>query len=199
MVNKYPNIADTLGIIAVAAATCKAQPDMAIEAVQYVDGDSGILVAELFQDCLKAYKKSSTLQRDDFHGYTLVPFRERFHDAPELGHKYTIKIYKENLERPEIIEGEFGHSALVMSRLRLQDSVQVFVVVHEADSSGHRLLVDILTRAGEGEILQSNATYLATKGLTHLVEGSPIKKHAGVTDNLQKYSKRTGLGDHGQF
>lgn len=56
MVNKYPNIADTLGIIAVAAATCKAQPDMAIEAVQYVDGDSGILVAELFQDCLKAYK-----------------------------------------------------------------------------------------------------------------------------------------------
>lgn len=40
-----------------------------------------------------------------------------------------------------------------MSRLRLQDSVQVFVVVHEADSSGHRLLVDILTRAGEGEIL----------------------------------------------
>jgi uncharacterized protein YidB (DUF937 family) len=86
-----------------------------------------------------------------------------------------------------------------MSRLRLQDSVQVFVVVHEADSSGHRLLVDILTRTGEGEILQSNITYIATKGLTHLVEGSPIKKHAGVTDNLQKYSKRTGLGDHGQF
>ena len=64
-----------------------------VEAVQYVDGDGGYIVAELFPGFLdhlhtQAACPSTVPLRQ--HGYTLVPFREQHHDAIELGHEYQV-------------------------------------------------------------------------------------------------------------
>ena len=54
-----------------------------VEAVKYIDGDGGYIVAELFPGFFmpKEHVHPVTLKQ---HEYTLVPFREQHHDVHTL-------------------------------------------------------------------------------------------------------------------
>ena len=177
IVSKYSSIGDYSQLLTLSAPVFKCQSGMAIEGVQYVDGDGGIIVAELFPGLMECVDKYSVpFTKDDLQGHTLVQFRERFHDAPELGHKYTIKIIRENQEHPEIMQREYGYDALVQSRVRVEQCAEIFVAVHGVDFRGQRLLVDILT-VPQGTlpvVHHSNVTNLVAHGLTYPVKDSPI-------------------------
>jgi len=83
-----------------------------VEAVNYVDGDGGVIVLEHFpglHDYLNENDISVPLIKMQGHGYSLLPFREEGHDTPELGYTYTI--CQEELDSEVLLDTE--HSGLL--------------------------------------------------------------------------------------
>lgn len=143
-----------------------------VEAIQYADGDGGYVVVEHF-DLLKEYihKLPSQLPMVFLpeHGYHMLPFREHYHDALELGHEYEIT---QELQPPK--KYRWGYEALVTARKHVAHSVRLWLVPFSRDASGNRLLIELFTLA-EGELMpQSTGVRLIEAGLSHLTENSPI-------------------------
>ena len=56
-------------------------PETVVEAIQYADGDGGVLVASYLpglKEC--ATKNGIIMQEDTVHGSMLIPVREKHHD-----------------------------------------------------------------------------------------------------------------------
>ena len=76
----------------------KLEPNSAIIAVDYVDGDGGFLVADHipgFQQYVDDLGVP-TLDRPNDEGYHLVAFRGLYHNAIELTHAYRYYIGNHN-------------------------------------------------------------------------------------------------------
>ena len=149
-------------------------PDAAVEAIMYMDGDGGMLV-EKFIPGLREYatKHGIMMQEDVLHNSMLIPFREKFHDAVELGHQYRIELQAVSGERTTQ-EAAFGFLGLVKARLNIAQSKETFLVPHGADQSGDRLLVEIYTHQSEDRsIWESSGVQMVKSGFSFPTEGAP--------------------------
>ena len=123
----------TTGLVPVFAL---GEGESAVEAIQYADGDGGYIVSELFpglqEHLCECGVAVATLDLVDHH-YRLLPFREKHHDALELGHEYRIDV-------DEPVEGgptparslppefhEWGYEALVAARRNLSRAVKLWI------------------------------------------------------------------------
>ena len=87
--------------------------------VHYTDGDGGILIAELIPGLLEYAKSHKILvQEDNLLEYTYIPFREKFHDAPELGHCYKADAQRISDNNVEEISEPYGRAETHGSELR---------------------------------------------------------------------------------
>ena len=107
-----------------------------VEAVQYVDGDGGHIVAEKFPGLLNYLRCQRRCPEPIVylprHRYTLLPFREMFHDAVELGHEYTVKANHCQDNRPLTTHTAgslpLGYDALVAARGNLSRARRVWII-----------------------------------------------------------------------
>ena len=105
-----------------------------VEAIQYVDGDGGFIVSEKFPG-LYSYLEGIKMVPDPCvqlqqHGYTLLPFREQYHDAIELGHVYDVAA---DIDVPlrstsRTLHQELGYEALVAARRNLSKAERLWIV-----------------------------------------------------------------------
>jgi hypothetical protein len=66
-------------------------PDTAVEAIQYEDGNGGVLVAKFIPGIQEyATKNGIIMQENTVHGSMHIPFRQRHHYAVELGHHFML-------------------------------------------------------------------------------------------------------------
>ena len=115
-------------------------------AVQYVDGDGGYLVADFFPEIAQlAHTLRVPCQKVQPHGLTLLPFREKGQDSPELGHVYHIDMGRVagSSTRADSIVVPFGYHALVHARRLIAQCTSVIVVPHGRDARRGRLVVEI--------------------------------------------------------
>ena len=145
----------------------------AVEAVQYTDGDGGYIVLEHFHLLEKYLCTLSSLPSMVFlreHGYHMLPFRELYHDAIELGHEYEISGRTQQVRETNM----WGYEALVCARGNIARSVRLWLVPTTLDASGNRLLVELFTLQ-DGELMPcSTGVRLIEAGLSHLTNNSPV-------------------------
>jgi hypothetical protein len=107
------------------------QGESPMEAVQYCDGDGGHIVADKFPG-LSDYlsREAVTLQplTLQWHGYTLLPFRELYHDAIELGHEFNVQADNASGETRGTGWVPLGYRALVAARGNLGRATQLWIV-----------------------------------------------------------------------
>ena len=161
----------------------------AVEAVQYADGDGGYVVLEHF-DLFKEYihKLQSQLPMVFLpeHDYHMLPFREYYHDALELGHEYEITQGQQPPQR-----FRWGYEALVTARKHIAHSVRLWLVPFSRDVSGNRLLIELFTLE-EGELTpKSTGVRLIEAGLSHLTANSPV-----VYKEAWSIAQRNQVGIH---
>ena len=112
-----------------------------VEAVQYTDGDGGYIVGNFFPGLTEYLQErgidvsagSITLQG---HNYVLLPFREEFHDAIELGHEYSVQFDESPhaqaaTQRPP--SHAWGFEALVAARKNVAQAVSLWIVPGDLD------------------------------------------------------------------
>ena len=159
-----------------------------IECLQYVDGDGGCLVGELTDGVTDyALSKGVPVQLDSVHQYTLIPFREKNHDAVELGHVYYVQTAGGPVIRP------YGHQALAHMRKSLGLSEMALLVVYGADESRRRLLVEVFTKEDD-EVCPIGVALgirLVRKGLSYPCSGAPR-----VYLDAEQEAKDNGNGIH---
>ena len=145
-----------------------------------------MLVGEFFPDLLDTARRYGVCcQRIESHGLTLVPFRERDDDAPELGHVYHLTTTTTKVP--------LGYWALVHARRLMTQCDSVVVVPHGVDGSGKRLVVEIFRIARHGRVnpMVSTGVDRIAAGLSYPVEGAPTQYH----DAYQR-AKRERCGLH---
>ena len=141
-----------------------------VECLQYVDGDGGYLVGELTDGVIDYVRsKGVPMQTDSVHQYTLIPFREKNHDAVELGHVYYVQTAGGPAMRP------YGHQALAHVRRSLGLSEMALLVVYGADESHRRLLVEVFTKEknDDSPIGVALGIRLVRAGLSYPCSGAP--------------------------
>ena len=164
----------------------------AVEAVQYSDGDGGFIVIEHF-DYFKEYihnlptQPSVVFLRE--HGYSLLQFRELFHDAVELAHEYEIMV-----DGQQSTHLRWGYEALVNARANIARSIRLWLVPTSLDASGNRLLIELFTLE-PGELMpHSTGVRQLSAGLSYLTNNSPsIYKEAwtravALRNRIHKYN-----------
>ena len=145
----------------------------AIEAVQYVDGDGGMLIAEFIPGLLQyATAKVILTQHISSHNYTLIPFREKFHDAIELGHTYDIRCEELSGESTKAVK-EYGCLALIKARRNASLAKKAYIVPYGVDGSGCRLLAEIYYT--EETVPKANGVAVIESGLSFPSTASPEK------------------------
>ena len=149
-------------------------PDTAVEAIQYADGDGGVLVAKYIpgiEEC--ATKNGVIMQEDTVHGSMLIPFREKHHDAVELGHHFKV-VSESNSGEITTHEEAFGYLGLVQARQNLAQAKKTYLVSHGPDRSGGRLLVEIFTHESDDRVCwESTGVKLIKAGLSFPTAGAP--------------------------
>lgn len=109
------------------------QGENPVVAVQYVDGDGGHIISNKFPGLHDYLTRQGLCPQPvvtlDFHGYTLLPFREQHHDAIELGHEYQVKSNKSST-LPTHSTGyiPLGYDALVAARGNLSRAQNLWIV-----------------------------------------------------------------------
>ena len=162
---------------------------MATEAIQYQDGDGGLLVVNLIPG-LHEYAEKQGARMQMVSNSVLLPFRELGHDAPELGHTYTIDTHDLVAETETTKVQDFGHESLIFARRNVAISQQAIIVPHNLDHSGHRLLVEIFTKeSGDSGIGIETGVRLIRAGLSFAVTGAPARYKAA-----EDYAKTNKLG-----
>ena len=162
--------------------------DATIEAIQYVDGDGGTLVAELIPGLLQyATAKGIPMQHVSSHNYTLIPFREKYHDAIELGHTYNITCEQPCGESVKHTK-EYGYIALIKARQNANLAKKTLIVPSGLDASGLRLLVEIYYDA------QANGTRLIELGLSFPSNVAP-KKYSEALKTAKE--RKSGVHEFG--
>ena len=151
------------------------EPDASVDAIQYLDGDGGMLVAKFLPGLHNYATKQGIIMQDDIvHNSMLIPFREKFHDAIELGHQYRIESQRINEESPTSRKLDFGLQGLVKARLSIAQSKHTFLVPHGADQSGDRLLVELYTHETDDcTIWEETGVKMIKSGLSFPTEGAP--------------------------
>ena len=143
----------------------------AIEAIQYCDGDGGYIVVEHFLhlqkylDTLPAAPRFIHLKE---HRCRMIPFRELYHDAVELGHEYDVTVNGQ----PQTCM-KWGYEALVCARKGLANAQLLWIVPTTSDRSGDRLLLEIYTLESGEQTPRSTGIRLIEAGLSYLVRDSP--------------------------
>ena len=174
-----------------------------VVAVQYVDGDGGVLIAEYFRGLLDvALKYRVPCQKIQPHGLTLVAFREPGHDTPELGHVYQLGTTTDSAGPSSsactsttctsTTKVPFGYLALVHARRQMAECDSVVVVPHGADGSGRRLVVEVLRTSRSDTVDPTVPTGVGRilAGLSYPVEGAPRQYHLAYQ---QAVTARLGL------
>jgi len=165
----------------------------AIEAVQYVDGDGGTLIAEFIPGLLQyATAKGILTQHISSHNYTLIPFREKFHDAIELGHTYDIRCEQLSGESTKTVK-EYGYLALIKARRNASLAKKAYIVPHGVDVSGCRLLVEIYYT--EETVPKANGVAIIESGLSFPSTASPEKYKEALKTARERKAGVFELGD----
>ena len=134
-----------------------------LEAVVYQDGDGGFLNATYIPGLLPFVQKMGVNTNCIVIGrstHVFIPFREAYHDAIELGHKYIFT--KSNVE----VSTKLGLDALASTRKMIFSSKETVILVHTLDRNGERILVEILTRVDSYDALVPNGLKLIEQGLS---------------------------------
>ena len=164
-----------------------------IECVHYVDGDGGSLVAEFIPGLLQyATAKGVPMQHVSSHNYTLIPFREKYHDAIELGHTYNITCEQPCGESVKYMM-EYGYLALTRARQNANLAKKTYIVPGGMDASGCRLLVEIYYDAGTKP--QANGMKLIELGLSFPSIVAP-KSYSEALKTAKE--RKVGVYEHGE-
>ena len=162
-------------------AVFKPEPNSAILAVDYVDGDGGFLVADHIPGFQRYVDDLGvpTLDRPNDGGYHLVAFRELYHDAIELPHVYR-HVGSHNPR-------SLGVEALRLARGNIATSSVVYICCNgEVDFYRKRVLAEILFVGEQG--LTSNGEVLISKGLSVPLDKSPAS-YAAAQTNAERNSE----------
>ena len=164
--------------------------------VHYTDGDGGILVAELIPGLLEYAKSHKILvQEDNLLEYTYIPFREKFHDAPELGHCYKADAQRISDNNVEEISEPYGHMSLCAARRNLANSKRTVIVAYGADRSGQRILVEIMTYEGDRTVGVPSGWRLIKLGLSFATDDA-LMLYKDAEQNARAASK--GMYQYGE-
>eukprot|EP00731_Ephydatia_muelleri_P038071 Em0647g2a len=163
-------------------------------AVQYVDGDGGYLVADFFPEIAQlAHTLGVPCQKVQPHGLTLLPFREKGQDSPELGHVYHIDMGRVagSSTRADSIVVPFGYHALVHARRLIAQCTSVIVVPHGRDARGGRLVVEIYRQS------QDTLNHTVPTGVERIQAGLSYP-YGDDRRYMQAYNiaQRNGVGLH---
>lgn len=146
------------------------------QAISYTDGDGGYIttdhVPSLLQYCREHAVPSYEVKKGSGLCLTVVPFREAFHDAVELGHTYQKSKTPIGDGAPTRLVTEAGYMALALQRRLVGKSSQTLITVHGVTSASGtdseetpRLLVEVVTTSGDGD-LASNGLLVVKNGLS---------------------------------
>ena len=143
-----------------------------IVSVHYVDGDGGYLDVQQIPG-LEDYARHRGVVPCCLttHTVSLVPFREKHHDAIELGHLYDVR---DSTDGRVILHEHLGYEALVKARANVANAVKVVLVPHGTDVSGERLLLEVFTLEEGEDCFKSTAVRLIESGLSFPVSDSPV-------------------------
>ena len=128
-----------------------------LEAIVYQDGDGGILNTTYMPGLLFLVQKMGVDTNYIVIGrstHVFVPFREAYHDAIELGHKYIF--IKNSIE----VSCKLGLDALAATRKMIFSSKETIILIHTLDRNGVRILVEILTLVDSYDALVPNGLIL---------------------------------------
>ena len=150
----------------------------ALQAVDYVDGDGGYLVANLIpglEDFL-AGLGVPTLEVFRDRRDTLVAFREMYHDAVELDH-----VYRRHVSRSP---RSLGVESLRLARANIATSQMVYICCdRRVDFYRKRLLVEVLLLRDNK--LRSNGEVMLSEGLSVPLNDSPVSYRSAQTEAEQ--------------
>ena len=140
----------------------------ALQAIDYVDGDGGYLVANLIpglEDFLAGLAVPSLEVFRDRRD-TLVAFREMYHDAVELDHVYRVSL---------------GVESLRLARANIATSQMVYICCDcRVDFYQKRLLVEVLLLRDNK--LRSNGEVMLSEGLSVPLNDSPVSYRNAQTE-----------------
>ncbi len=211
LVEKARNISATIGLPSIATGITKApvfslkKGESPVEAIQYIDGDGGYLVCELFPGLNEYLEKSCTtlpecLNLQQTHGYYLMPFREQYHDAIELSHVYKI-IQDTFLSDTEVTSDshimEWGYDALVASRGNLARAEWIFIIpdTDTTYTSTSRLFVEIFSLEAGERLPKATGVRLIERGLSYPTSNAPPAYQTAWAVSVDGIHRFRGLSD----
>ena len=135
------------------------------EAIDWVDGDGGYLVASHLPGMLEwVRRRAPNIAWSDGMRGTLVPFRCHGHDAAEVDH-----VYHGPGRRPAIL----GYQALCAARRAVAEANRITIYTQgEVDAHGKRLVCDVTTITANGTSTSTGEALLRA-GLSHPLPGAP--------------------------
>jgi endonuclease YncB( thermonuclease family) len=148
-----------------------------LQAITYTDGDGGFITADYVPGILNYSRLHAVTSHTIAVGmerHTLIPFREAFHDAVELGHIYVYRMYLYSDGTSQArTEYEAGLQALGLARRAIGNSKTTIIRGVGVDTFG-RLLVEISTIAHEDENPSANGLRALEKGVSFYVNLSSV-------------------------
>ena len=141
----------------------------ALSAIHFVDGDSGFIVTDKFADLQKYSQYGSAVHFTNGVSETWIPFREAFHDAVEISHKFVVSEHPSCRHPISHDLGSVGHWS-AMATLHSAKKVYVHVVddksIHLPDG---RLIVTIIVQR-ENDLWEPLALQVIRNGVSFLTE-----------------------------
>ena len=137
-----------------------------VEAVDWVDGDGGYLVACHLPGMLQwVCRRAPNIAWNDGMRGDLIPFRCHGHDAVELDHVY----HRPGRQQPSLL----GYRALCAARHAVTEAAHIVIYTQgEVDAHGRRLVCDVTTIAADGTST-STGVALLRGGLSYPLPGAP--------------------------
>ena len=169
----------------------RVEPEEAIKAVDYVDGDGGFLVVDCvpgLAEYLDSRRLTANLESYCDHGKTVIAFRESCHDAVELSH-----VYKKSAGPREHERQHLGVKSLRLAR-RLVAKCETLLICTSGnlDSFQKRLLVQIISQ--KAGLTTSNAEEQLQAGLSIPLADAPLSLR-----NCAARARASSLGLHAIF
>ena len=118
----------------------------ALEAITYVDGYGGCTVTDFFPRLTEFCRELGVTMVTNgiYDSRTIVPFREVFHDAVDLGHTY--HVCKDDSVSCVSVTKEIGLHSLQCDRQTLAIAKELCITPPSVAGRHGRLLVELLVR-----------------------------------------------------
>ena len=163
-----------------------------VEAVNYIDGDGGTINVAMFPGLQNyAFKQGISCHHLRVPSMALLSFREKYHDAIELGHQYTITLGMHNIhlvmitiafvchfshpENTTPVTKEFGYLALVHARSEIGRAARILLTVHgvHRGQGGDLLLAEVHTSTERDSPFFPSGLRRVRDGLSFPTEDAP--------------------------